>query len=133
MRNYFLGIIVAVTGLLMFHSCAEGQGKVIKENLDAAEFKAAIEKDGITLIDVRMPSEYAGGHIAGAINIDWYEESFAREVGELDKNKPVYLYCAVGGRSEEAMEAMKAMGFREIHQLNGGVVDWRKQNYPVVK
>ena len=61
----------------------------------------------VQLVDVRTPQEWGTGHIDGALHIDWFDDDFKVRVAKLDKEKPVRLYCAAGGRSEEAREVMR--------------------------
>jgi rhodanese-related sulfurtransferase len=132
MRTNFLGLFIAVLGLLTFNSCADGQ-QAKGENLSAAQFKEGIEKGNVTILDVRTSGEVASGYIEGAQNIDWYASDFKERASKLDKTKPVYIYCAAGGRSSSAISTMKALGFKEVYDLEGGMGAWRKAGYPVKK
>jgi len=49
-------------------------------------------------------------------------------VKTLDKNKPVYVYCAVGGRSATAAKILSDMGFTEVYDLEGGIINWEEKN-----
>ncbi|MGB0431368.1 MAG: rhodanese-like domain-containing protein, partial [Bacteroidia bacterium] len=83
------------------------------------------DKPGI-ILDVRTPDEYRQGHIDGSLLIDWYSKDFDTKVAELDKSKPIYVYCHVGGRSASAMKKLtKQLGFTEVYNLKGGIVAWR--------
>jgi len=94
--------------------------------------KAFKEKPGL-LLDVRTPKEFASGHIAGAVNIDFFQENFKDELAKLDKTKPVYVYCRSGGRSGKTMAQMKEMGFVFVYNLEGGVLGWTKQGMALEK
>lgn len=98
----------------------------IKDVLTPTDFATQIKGDSdIQLIDVRTPAEYAEGHIDGAINIDFLdEEVFSKGVASLDPNKPLYLYCRSGNRSGKAAKKLADMGFRELHDLEGGYMAW---------
>lgn len=79
-------------------------------------------------VDVRTAREYAAGHIDDAINIDFLDTAtFKDKVEDLDKEKPVYLYCQVGGRSKQAAELLKDMGFTSIFEYSGGYGEWSKE------
>ena len=97
------------------------------------QFQEGIKKPGAILVDVRTPDEYADGHIEGALNIDWNGTQFQSDAGKLDKSKPVYVYCGVGARSARAMAAMQRLGFRELHNLGGGLMAWREAGLPLGK
>ena len=70
--------------------------------------------DGRTVVDVRTPSEFAAGHLAGAQNIDVEAADFGTRIAALDKNAPYLLYCRSGRRSAIAAEQMKAAGFTDV-------------------
>jgi rhodanese-related sulfurtransferase len=75
---------------------------------------------GATIVDVRTPEEFAAGHVPGAVNVP--VDSVHPEnpfFAALDKEKPVYLVCAVGGRSKRAADALAAGGFHANNVLGG--------------
>jgi len=72
------------------------------------------------LIDVRSPQEFGGGHIDGATNINFNGPNFEQSIEQLDKTQPVFVYCQSGGRSGKAYKKMKAMGFSNVYDLEGG-------------
>jgi len=98
--------------------------------LTATEFEKGLAgKDSIQLLDVRTPVEYAGGHLQGALLADWKDKNeFSRRIAFIDKNKPVYIYCLGGGRSEAAAEKMRAMGYKDVYELKGGINAWKSEN-----
>jgi len=74
------------------------------------------------LVDVRNPSEYEETHLPGAklIPVDELQE----RLGELDPNKPTITCCTVGARSRAAALVLQNAGFREVHNLAGGLRAW---------
>ncbi len=70
---------------------------------------------GAQLVDVRSEAEFRGGGIPGAKNIP--VQSLSRRLGELDRQKPVVVYCASGMRSASAASLLKRSGFAEVHDL----------------
>lgn len=93
--------------------------------LNPQDFKAAISAGSVQLVDVRTVMEFRSGHIAGALNIDYFEqENFRAAFEKLDKNKPLYIYCRSGNRSQKAANRLTDMGFTEIYDLAGGYVNW---------
>ncbi len=78
--------------------------------------------NGATLLDVRSPEEFGGGHIDGAINIPVQE--LAGRTDELgDKSAQVVVYCQSGGRSAMAKRLLESQGFASVHDL-GGIAQW---------
>ena len=79
---------------------------------------AALPRDGsVTLLDTRTAAEYAGGHIPGAINIPLDE--LRERLGELERERPVYVNCYSGLRSYLACRILSGSGFR-CFNLSGG-------------
>jgi len=80
----------------------------------------------IQLVDVRTPEEFADGRIQGAVNYDYYAADFAQKIAQLDKTKPVMVYCEAGARSASSAEKLKKAGFNKVFDLNGGISAWRE-------
>lgn len=99
-------------------------------SLDAAAFQDAIEKDDALLVDVRTPQEFASGHIPGSVNIDWTGKNYEAEFAKLDRERPLLLYCAVGGRSDQAREYLEQKGY-VVKDLDGGIQAWKEAGMPV--
>jgi thioredoxin len=109
---------------LLFTSCT-GQSSQKIEVIDATVFSTKLNTTpNAQLIDVRTPSEYNTGHIENAKNIDWLGNDFVTNVSNLDKSKPVFVYCKVGGRSSKAASKLAELGFTKIYDLNGGFLKW---------
>lgn len=94
--------------------------------ISAAETESMLNKDKkIQLVDVRTAAEVKStGKINGAKVIDYSSPDFKTEIGKLDKNKPVIVYCAAGGRSPRAAAMMTKMGFKTVYDYSGGMNDW---------
>ncbi|MFN0032974.1 MAG: rhodanese-like domain-containing protein [Flavobacteriales bacterium] len=97
------------------------------------QFSDAMNGGNFILLDVRTANEVAKGRIAGSIHIDWFADDFAAQVAKLDKSKIMLVYCASGGRSEEAGELLINQGFKYVHNLEGGTDAWKEAGYPLVK
>lgn len=77
----------------------------------------------LVIVDVRTQGEFEAGHIKGALNIDVNRPDFKEKIGGLDKNKKYLVYCRSGNRSKIAGRIMESMGFKEVYDLAGGIVD----------
>lgn len=120
--------IALLFAMIAFIACQKNENlanQEIIEVLRAEEFAAHIENKEVQLIDVRMKSEFEQGHIKGAKHHHIYDKNFAEQVSYLDKEKPVYLYCKAGARSEEAALELQKMGFTKIYDLKGGISSWK--------
>ena len=115
-----LGLFLAVS------SCLNGE-KVSPEVqlVSAQEMQDILEQEDVQLVDVRTPEEYQQEHIANSQNIDFRSPTFDEDVKELDKTKPVILYCKSGKRSAECAKKLKEAGFEKIYELEGGISKWR--------
>lgn len=100
-------------------------GKVSGSDISPQVFSEKLKEDrNAVLVDVRTPGEYRRGHIPGSVNIDIHDVEFKKIVSELDKSKNYYLYCRSGSRSANALEFMKASGFTNVYNLEGGLLNW---------
>src|SRR5690554_3082859 len=89
-------------------------------DLDPDEFRAKLQKDPGTIIDVRTAEEYQTGFLKGAFRqFDLLSGEFDRKMEELDKEETYYLYCRTGNRSGRAMEKMKEAGFKRVYNVGG--------------
>lgn len=86
----------------------------------------------VQLVDVRTPGEWSGGIIPNAKKINYRDDHFLRQMeAALDKNKPVVVYCAAGGRSAAATRKLNEVGFKKIYDLGGGFTGWKAAGKPV--
>ena len=108
-------------------------GKVVVKNVGVEEFdKLRAGKDTVVL-DVRTEKEFKGGHIPGAINLDFQSPDFQKKIAELDKSKTYLVHCAGGVRSAKACTAMDKIAFTNLVNLEPGFRAWEKAGKPVVK
>lgn len=122
MRNLiFLFVLVFTT------SCfSQNIGQV--QSIDIETVKTEVIGKDVQWVDVRTSQEYDAGHIDDAINIDILDEAtFTKKIQNLDKGKPIYIYCQMGGRSKKASQKLKDMGFKTILDYSGGYGEWSKQ------
>ncbi len=80
------------------------------------------EEPEIQILDVRQPSEYNQEHIPGAVLMPMAE--IMDRTSELDKDKPLLVYCAIGGRSRMASQLLAGQGFTTVLNLSGGIKAW---------
>jgi thioredoxin len=102
------------------------------KNLNVSDFEKGINTAGVQILDVRTPDEFAEKHIAGAVNINVNDAAFDKKLAELDKTKPVYVYCLAGGRSKKAADFAAANGFKDVYNLEFGINSWLSEGKPVV-
>ena len=96
------------------------------------ELEAIFENDSdVVLLDIRSPEEFAVSHLPGATLID-YDRFRKKDVENLDREKPVIVYCSVGYRSEKIGEKLQKMGFKNVKNLYGGIFEWKNEGFDVV-
>src|SRR5579871_5048841 len=103
----------------------------IKEE-DYRETKKRIDAgEKIHLIDTREDSEWARGHIPGAIHLSKGIIERATEKTVPDKNATIILYCGGGFRSALAADNLQKMGYTNVISMDGGIRAWREAGYPL--
>ncbi len=76
------------------------------------------------ILDVRTADEFVGGALPGAINLHIGDDDFDLQAARLDRDRPLFVYCANGRRSRHALVRLQALGFEEICHLDGGLRSW---------
>jgi rhodanese-related sulfurtransferase len=104
------------------------------KTISATEFNMLLRSEKETwLLDVRTPEEFKKGHLAGAININFYDPDFEEKLLALNQNKKYLVYCASGGRSTKTSQTLASSGRLQVYNLEGGITAWVKQGLPVEK
>ena len=116
--------------LLLVCSCQIFESNEINEISDA-QFTEIQDSDYI-LVDVRTIEEYESGHIQGAVNFDFYSESFDNDILTLDKSSSIILYCRTQNRSTKTANYLKENGYNEITVIAGGITSWVKNGNDLV-
>jgi rhodanese-related sulfurtransferase len=83
----------------------------------------ALLDQGAQLLDVRVAHEWDAGHIPGATHLAL--EELSERSGELDRERPVVVYCRGDNRSAMAAEALAGAGFDAV-KLGEGIVGWEE-------
>lgn len=120
--SMFLG---ALLGLMLSGDLARAQEAAKLQNVDHKVFETKMKAKNVVILDVRTPGEFKSGYIPGAINIDIYAADFQTQVQKLDKSKTYLVYCRSGARSSNAGNFMVTNGFKEVYNLQGGMMGWR--------
>lgn len=83
------------------------------------------------ILDTREKEEFEVSHLDGAIWVG-YDTFSMNSVANLDKTKPVLVYCTVGARSQEIGKKLQAAGFARVYNLYGGIIHWSNETKPLV-
>lgn len=125
MKKYFIVLLALVS-----FSYAQAQSKLLQVKDFDSKLNSTPDK---VILDVRTAGEYAQGHLNGAVLMDIRQSTFKQQLSKLDRNKPVFVYCLAGSRSEAAAAAMVDMGFKQVYDLDGGIRAWTQAKKPIVK
>ena len=90
-------------------------------SLSPQQLQSRIESGTVTLLDVRAATEFKEGHIAEAEHR--FLGKLIRELGPIDKSKPIVAQCLGGGRSAIAMSILQRAGY-EVTNMEGGYHAW---------
>lgn len=85
----------------------------LNKNEEQYEKIQEMRQRGAILLDVRMPAEFASGHVDGSINIP--VQDLSSRVSELDLSKAILVYCASGMRSAKAKQLLENFGATEVY------------------
>ncbi len=107
------------------------QSTPANDAIDANELKNKLDrKDDFLLLDVREPHEYQIARIPGSRLIPLGE--LPKHLNELDPNEEIVAHCKSGGRSQKAVDLMKANGFKNVRNMTGGITAWSDKIDPSV-
>jgi UPF0176 protein len=101
------------------------------QHLSADEFNELTEREDTIVVDMRNHYESEVGHFEGAIcpDVTTFREALPRVVDMLKdkRDKPVVMYCTGGIRCEKASAYLKHQGFKDVYQLDGGIIEYTRQ------
>lgn len=141
--SVFLGALII--GILLTSGCSQTETNTAKSETQIQTIKNIIPEEAYILIqenkdnpnfvilDVRTPEEFLGEYIENAVNLDYYSDTFRNDLDKLDKNKTHLIYCRSGRRSENALNIMKELDFREVYNMLGGIIKWKSEGLPTTK
>ena len=131
LNRKLVGLVLAL--LLVVAACSSGSDTATIDLVSPDEAAQVIEDDpaGLVVLDIRTPEEFNEVRLADAVNVDYYDADFADQLDALDKNDPYVMYCRSGNRSSDAVKTMKELGFVEVYEIDGGIVNWFDSGFPV--
>lgn len=97
------------------------------------EGRAMLEGRQALVIDIREPQEHATGVAAGTVLLPMSQLN--QRLGEIPRNpsQPVLLICNTQNRSAKVVEALREAGWTNVRYVHGGMSDWAKRGWPMVK
>ena len=121
--NAILTFLVIIILSVISYKAQEQKSDVTILSIEKAKSIFAEDPEAVFL-DVRTPEEFKDGHIEGAVLINFFDTDFKQQVATLDKDKPVYIYCRSGNRSQKAGDILTQMGFKEVYDIEEGYIGW---------
>ena len=119
-------VLVAMLALLVACSI---QAPITSTNLTPEEAYDLISQQQVTVLDVRTQEEYNSGHIPDALLLPVSE--LESRLNGLNSSDHILVYCRSGYRSEEAAHILVANNFIHVYNLEGGILQWQAQGFPV--
>src|SRR2546426_298791 len=101
------------------------------DEVDATRARELIESGGTLVVDVREQSEWAEGHIPGAVHLPRGHLESRIERAAPDPTRPIVVYCSAGNRSAFAAKTLGELGYEDVSSLAGGFTDWKRNGFPV--
>jgi rhodanese-related sulfurtransferase len=122
-------LAIALVVSLAFASAASAETPArAGESVTPAALSAQLARgDAPQLLDVRTPEEFAAGHLPGAVLIP--HDALALRLDELDRGRPVVVYCRTGRRAAIAEDLLRQRGF-EVSQLPCSWLAWQAAGLP---
>ena len=101
---------------------------------EAAELIDKHDEDSeFVILDIRTQGEFKSGHLAKSVLIDFYSQTFAEKLNQLDKEKTYLIYCRSGNRSSKSLEIFKKLKFEKVYHMSSGIRAWKSEGFSVVK
>ena len=133
MKSVYGGFIFLILLLIAVTGCV-GQDTedvpVVPVNfidVSVSQAKEMIDSDEVFLLDVRAQAEYDEGHISGSILIPL--QVIESRLDEIPKDEKILVYCRSGRRSAEANQILIDNGFKQVYNMQGGIIDWTNSGY----
>ncbi|MCY7375943.1 MAG: rhodanese-like domain-containing protein [Pyrinomonadaceae bacterium] len=127
-----------ILSIFAFSACQTASTEKASDNLQTdikqisvEQAKQSVDGKDAQFIDVRTTEEYAGGHAPKAANFPL--DALEKDLAKLDKDKPVYLICQTGRRSQKGAEILQKAGFKNIYNIQGGTSAWTGAGFPTEK
>ncbi|NUM49617.1 MAG: rhodanese-like domain-containing protein [Flavobacteriales bacterium] len=136
--NYFLYIFFAITVLPSstfsqeYKNFTDMANRVVNHTIPLIKPEKVKDKTSkIYFLDAREKKEFFISHIENAQCIGYDFPDFSA-MNKIPANAIIVVYCSVGYRSEKMAEKIKAMGYKNVFNLYGGIFNWANLNFPLV-
>jgi rhodanese-related sulfurtransferase len=117
-----------MTAMIFSNLFGKSDPNAAPRDIGHGELQKALSEGSVTVVDVREPHEFAGGHIPGAINLPLSRF----KPNQIPAGKAPVLICQAGARSGAALRQAHAAGAMHVRHYAGGINGWRARGGDVV-
>jgi rhodanese-related sulfurtransferase len=111
----------------------DARKRIAETNVDEIKQRLDCGDRGFYLVDVREESEWAKGHLPGAMHLGKGVIERDVETKIPDTDAEIILYCGGGFRSALAADSLQKMGYRNVKSMDGGWRGWTDKGLPVAR
>ena len=123
-------LLALVLGL---STAAFGQASQDADSVSLETARADLQAGRAVLIDIREPSEHAGGVAPGARLLPMRQLGARLSEIPTDPNQPVLLICNTQNRSSATLKSLRQRGYAHVRYVQGGMSEWTRRGWPLVK
>jgi len=118
-RRSVAAVLATLTFIAPLAACSSGSDAVT--DVTPSQAVEVLAEPGVTIV-----------HLPGAVNVDVESGSFEQQIQQLPTDGTYFVYCRSGNRSGVATDQMATLGFTDVYDLQGGIVDWQSAGGQVV-
>ncbi|TAG82639.1 MAG: rhodanese-like domain-containing protein [Betaproteobacteria bacterium] len=131
-NNWMLVLIMFMSGALLLFPLVQRRSSGMQE-VGNVRLTHLVNREDATVLDIREAREMSGTKMVNAIHIPFSQLKDRIAEIKCDKAKPLIVYCSRGQRAIMAGATLKAAGFTQLFNLNGGFKAWTEAGLPVEK
>lgn len=117
--------LICFFSIYILNSCTKN---TVHQYVSPEEMEEIMFMEDIQLVDVRSLEDFTNKHLKGAQRIE-SDDDFEENILQLDKSRPVAVYCNTGRTSKECSEILKKKGFVKIYELKDGLRNWEQSEF----
>jgi len=114
-------------------ACGASDGEVPSvRSASAVEAAELIDDPEVKVLDIRTVEELVEARLPRVdVHADFYAADFEQQLAELDREATYLMYCRSGSRSGETVALMEELGFEDVTNVSGGIIEWSEQGLPM--
>jgi rhodanese-related sulfurtransferase len=130
--NWMLVLIMFMSGVMLLYPLIQRRTSGMSE-VGNVRLTHLMNREDATVLDIREARDMAGTKIIGAVHVPYSQLKDRIDTLAIDKTRPIVVYDARGQRAMMAGSTLKAAGFTQLYNLNGGFKAWSEAGLPVEK